>query len=141
MHQDDALAMVEEFLKAHGLDESAASSTKAGSEDEGAVWQPDIAFQVDPESGELKCWALIFQFSRPTSAGFLAACLEEASKGADTGGGAVEYDPKDTGLYLTRTYTSRVGVAQLSADLQRLQEAGELWGDEVLDRVFDKSPA
>ena len=141
MHQNEALAMVQEFLEAHGLDESAASSPEDGSQDEEAVWQPDIAFQVDAESGKLKCWALIFQFDRPPSDGFLCACLEEADRGADTGGGTVEYDPRDRGLYLTRSYTSRIGVVQLSADLRRLQEASEAWGDEVLDRVFDKARA
>lgn len=143
MHQDEALKMVEEFIEAHGLGEAATSSTEAEIEPEAeeAGWQPDIAFKVDAESGELKCWALIFQFSQALSAGFIAACLEEASRGADTGGGIVEYDPKDKGLYLTRSYTSRIGVAQLSADLQRLQDASEVWGEEVLDKVFDKAAA
>jgi hypothetical protein len=141
MHQDEALAMVQEFLEAHGLDGSGADSAKDAAEAEAAAWQPEIAFQVDVERGELKCWALIFQFDRPLSDGFLAACHEEAGRGADTGGGAVEFDPEDRGLYLTRSYTSRIGVARLGADLQRLQKASEAWGEEVLDRVYDRVPA
>lgn len=146
MKQQEALDMVKEFLKAHGLEgnemEDAAAeqlSDEGKGEDLFAGGDPEIAFRYFPETGELKCYTLIYQFADEPRPGILEACREEAQKSTtDMGGGRLEYDPDDRGLNLTRSYSKPVLVSQLTADLQKLQEASIKWGEEVLDRVASR---
>lgn len=145
MKQEEALRLVAEFLKTHGLDgsqppddASAEQSTEEGKgQDLFAGGDPSLAFRYFPDSGELKCYALIYQFSDEPRTGILEACREEAGH-AEMGGGELEYDPSDKGLYLTKVYSGPVPVSQLTTDLGKLHEAGVVWGEEVMDRVASK---
>jgi hypothetical protein len=144
MKQKEALDLVQEFLKAHGMegdeieDEAVAEerSDQGKGEDMFAGGDPDLAFRYFSDSGVLKCYSLIYQFADPPRPGILDACRDEAKKKTtDMGGGELEYDAEDQGLYLTRSYTHPVSVSQLTKDLEKLQAACVYWGEDVLDRV------
>ncbi len=145
MKQEEALKLVAEFLKTHGLDGSQtvdeASAEQLTEEGKGqdlfAGGDPSLAFRFFPKTGDLKCYALIYQFSDKPRPGILEACREEAGH-AEMGGGQLEYDPSDKGLYLTRSYSKTVPVSQLTKDLEKLQQAGVIWGEEVMDRVASR---
>lgn len=144
MNQEAALKLVDEFLRTHGLsgsrDEDDAAAAAASDEGKGedlfAGGDPEIAFRYVSETGVLKCYVLIYQFADDPKPGVLEACKDQASNAAtDMGGGELEYDSSDRGLYLIRGYTEPITVEQLSTDLFRLQEASVTWGEDVLGRV------
>ena len=144
MKQEEALKLVAEFLKTHGLagttteDDAAmaAASDEGKGEDLFAGGDPEIAFRYVSEKGVLKCYVLIYQFAEDPKPGVLEACRSEASNpSTEMGGGQLEYDETDKGLYLIRSYQDPVSVEQLSTDLFRLQEASVSWGEDVLGRV------
>ena len=141
MQQEDAVGIVRGFLEAHGLNQDPSDLAEDQEDEETREWEPDITFQILPEDGTLKCWALIHQFSEPPSDTLLQAGEAEAASHAPLGGGALEYDPEDQGLYLTRTYRDRVTLETLETDLRALQDASDLWAEEILDRVFDRAYA
>src|SRR5262245_19481432 len=140
MKEKDTLNLVEKFLAAHGQDGAEDKNEERSLPDNlFASGDPNVAFRFFPKTGELKCYALIYEFADPPRPGVLEACEAEAKKpGAPLGGGKLEYDPKDQGLWLTRSYTSAVSREQLSTDLENLQAASVTWSDEVLDRVAHK---
>lgn len=147
MKQEEALKLVDEFLRAHGLSGSrteddaaaAAASDEGKGEDLFAGGDPEIAFRYIAETGVLKCYVLIYQFADDPKPGVVETCRSEAAApNTEMGGGELEYDSADRGLYLSRSYTDPVSVEQLSTDLFRLQEASVAWGEDVLGRVADQ---
>src|SRR5262245_605267 len=106
MKEKDAINLVQNFLETHGLqgndidaDPTAIENSEEGKgEDSFAGGDPDIAFRFLSDKGELKCYALIYEFADPPKPGVLETCEEEAKKSTtDMGGGALEYDNKDQG--------------------------------------------
>src|SRR5262245_30432347 len=145
MKQQEAIGLLEAFTAANDL---GASSDKKGElplEDQplirpGDEWDPELQFRYFPDTGELKWYALIYEFPESPPDRLLEACHEEQASGkADMGGGTLEYDPEHRTLHLVRSYTQVVPVEQLSRDVMALQLASETWGDEVLERADFKS--
>jgi hypothetical protein len=142
MQQDEALGLLEAFTAANGLEAPQEKSVEVALEEQppirpGDDWDPELQFRFFPDTGELKWYALIYEFPDPPSDRLLEACQDEEDSGkADMGGGTLEYDPEHQTLHLVRTYQEVVPVEQLSADVMALQLASQTWGDEVLERAF-----
>jgi hypothetical protein len=82
---------------------------------------------------------LIYKFRDDPRPGVVQAFKDEAEgKTADTGGGTLEYEPENKGLYLSRSYNQRVSDDDFAHDLERLMIASEVYGNQVLDRVASR---
>lgn len=103
-----------------------------------------IAFEYDPRTRRLLCWAVIFKPRRPypmiglTREEILTALKRAASTGVDTGGGELVYEPKSDGFFLLRAYDHLPGNAgQMTGELDRLTAAAAEWSRRhYLDAVL-----
>jgi len=97
-----------------------------------------VYFEYHEARGALECSALVYKFSEPPRPGVLEGFQAEAREGTDTGGGEVDYERENRGLYLSRTYTVVPEGKAFGRDMKRLGEASVVWGREVLDRVASR---
>ncbi|WP_434385654.1 hypothetical protein [Melittangium boletus] len=97
-----------------------------------------VYFEFHEAPGALECSALVYKFSEPPKPGVLEAFQAEAREGMDTGGGEVDYERENRGLFLSRQYTTIPEGKQFARDMKRLAAASAVWGDEVLDRVASR---
>jgi len=97
-----------------------------------------VYFEYHEEQRALECSALVYKFSEPPKPGVLEGFQAEAREGTDTGGGEVDYERENRGLYLSRTYTVVPEGKAFARDMKRLGAASVVWGDEVLDRVASR---
>lgn len=97
-----------------------------------------VYFEYHEASGVLECSALVYRFSEPPKPGVIAGFEAEAAEGTDTGGGTVDYERENRGLFLSREYTTMPVGADFSRDMKRLGAASLVWGREVLDRVASR---
>jgi hypothetical protein len=131
MQQEAALGLLQAFMLANGLEAPQDEPPEVALEERppllpGDDWDPELQFRFFPDSGELKWYALIYEFPEPPSERLLEACREEQRSGtADMGGGTLESDPEHKSLHLVRTYRQAVPVEQLSADVMALQLASQ----------------
>jgi hypothetical protein len=138
MRRDEAETLIQEFLAANQLGDPDLEDEDP-SEGAAAEWKPGIDVAFDESTGTLKLKVPIHQFEEPLAPEALEACEAEARRGVEMGGGTLEYDPEDQNLYLTRSYTSPVPLAQLTAELQDLQDATDLWAEDLLFEALDKA--
>lgn len=97
-----------------------------------------VYFQYVPAERALHTYALIYKFHRPPRPGVLDGFQAEQKAGTDTGGGTVEYQIENRGLYLSRTYTAPPDDQTFVAETMRLMRASQVWGGPVLERVSAK---
>ena len=136
MTREQALRLVRTFLRGSGVDSPGLNRNNLGG---AMVGEGQVYFEYHPKAQALQCSALIYRFRDKPKPGVLEGFRqEERAKTADTGGGRVEYEPENKGLYLSRTYTRTVDERAFRNDMQRLMAASLVWGDTVLDRVASK---
>ncbi len=136
MTREEARRLVRAFLGGQGINSPGLNENNLGG---AMVGEAQIYFEYQPRQQALKCSALIYKFHDKPKPGVLEGFKqEEQAKTADTGGGTVDYEPENKGLYLSRTYTKTVPEAAFRKDMRRLMKASVVWGDEVLDRVASK---
>ncbi len=97
-----------------------------------------LYFEYHEASQALECSALVYRFREVPKPGVVAGFEQEAREGTDTGGGTVDYEPENRGLFLSRTYTQMPPGHDFARDMQRLMKASAVWGEEVLDRVASR---
>lgn len=104
-----------------------------------ATGEAQLYFEFHPDTQALECSALVYRFHEPPKPGVLDGFRQEERDGTDTGGGTVDYEPENRGLFLSKTYTLKVPPGgDFSRDMKRLMKASVTWGDEVLDRVASR---
>jgi hypothetical protein len=134
LNRDEAVRMVRGFFKSHGLDSPGLNESNLGG---ASIGEYQVYFEYQPVNQTLKCSALVYRFRDEPKPGVIEGFEAEAESAA-AGGGALEYQPANKGLYLTRSYTEAVSDRQFAEDLGRLMKASLVYGDEVLDRVATK---
>ena len=135
MMRDDAARMVQNYFESYGLVSPGLNKNNFGG---AAIGEREIYFEYDPLVNALKCSALIYKFQVEPKTGILEKFREEELD-TDTGGGKVDYEPENRGLYLSRIYSETVEPQQVRKDLDQLTRASKVWGQEVLDRVAAKA--
>ncbi|WP_164010818.1 hypothetical protein [Pyxidicoccus trucidator] len=97
-----------------------------------------LYFEWNEEAGALECSALVYRFREVPKPGVIDGFRAEEREGVDTGGGSVDYEPENRGLFLSRLYTRMPTERAFAKDMRRLMKASIKWGDEVLDRVASR---
>ena len=97
-----------------------------------------VYFEYHEARGVLECSALVYRFNEPPRPGVIEGFEAEAREGTDTGGGSVDYERENRGLFLSREYAVMPEGAAFTRDMKRLAKASLVWGDEVLDRVASR---
>lgn len=136
MTREEARRLVQAFLQSYGQAHSEGLNVRGlgGAQ----VGEAQIYFEHDSGSGALKASALIYRFHEAPKPGVLEGFSREEQSGTDTGGGKVDYEQENKGLYLSRTYTAVPADAAFKSELEKLMEASLVWGQEVLDRVASR---
>jgi hypothetical protein len=133
MTRDEAQRLVQSFFRATG------QTNSPGLNPQGfggmVVGEAQLYFEYRSDEQALECSALIYKFRDPPKPGVLEGFQQEAKGGTDTGGGAVDYEPENKSLFLSRTYAQVPGEPAFAEDMKRLMNASLVWGGEVLDRV------
>lgn len=97
-----------------------------------------LYFEWNEQTGALECSALVYRFREPPKPGVIDGFRAEEREGTDAGGGTVDYEPENRGLFLSRTYTRMPTERAFARDLRRLMKASQHWGDAVLERVASR---
>ncbi|ADO71505.1 hypothetical protein [Stigmatella aurantiaca] len=97
-----------------------------------------LYFEWHEETQALECSALVYRFREPPKPGVIAGFQAEEQEGTDTGGGTVDYEPENRGLYLTRTYAQVPEERTFAKEMRRLMKTSRKWNTEVLDRVASR---
>src|SRR4051794_1899302 len=106
MTRDEAVRILRNFFKSQNVDSPGLNDKNLGGAQVGDL---QIFFEYQPEIGALKSSAHIYSFREEPKKEILAGFKqEEAERTTDTGGGVVDYQPENRGLYLSRTYTEVV---------------------------------
>ena len=128
--------MVQSFFRIYGGDSPGLNDNNLGG---AVVGEHQIYFEYQPHKELLKCRALVYRFQAEPRPGVIEAFKqEEQTASADTGGGTVDYEPENKGLYLSREYAETVSDEEFAESLGELMKASRVYGDEVLDRVASK---
>ncbi|MCP3136993.1 hypothetical protein [Pyxidicoccus xibeiensis] len=98
----------------------------------------NVYFEWVEDTQALKCSALVYRFRQPPKPGVLDGFRAEEKEGNDSGGGSVDYEPENRGLYLARTYTHMPSERAFMKDMRRLMKASTRWNEEVVDRVASR---
>ena len=134
--RDEAISMLQAYYKSFGLDSPGLNENNLGGATTGEY---QIYFEYQPAKHALKCSALVYKFHDEPKPGVLETVKgEEDVKTEETGGGTLEYEPENKGLYLSRTYTARVSDEAFAQDLEKLMKASVVYGDQVLERIASK---
>jgi hypothetical protein len=133
MTRDEAEAMLTEFLAAHGV----RGGPVLNGRDLGSIIVVDarLYFEYHPPDGTLACGAFIERFAEPPGPATLAALRQKATT-EDTGGGELDFQPENRGLFLSRTYDRTVPSGLFLSDMWRLGDAAREWEVRTLDDVL-----
>lgn len=132
MTREEAQRLVQTFMKSLGQSSEGLNPQGFG----GAVLgDAQLYFEYHTDKQALETSALIYKFRDAPKPGVLEGFRAEEKSGTDTGGGAVDYEPENKSLFLSRTYSTMPPDTAFKADMQRLTQASLVWGDEVMDRV------
>jgi hypothetical protein len=136
MTREGAQRLVQSFVRAQGLLQSPGLNEQGfGGISTGAS---QLYFEWHEDTQTLECSALIYKFHDPPKPGVLETFQAEEKEGTDTGGGTVDYEPENRGLYLSRMYTQVPDERTFAKDMKRLVKASHKWSEEVLDRVASR---
>jgi hypothetical protein len=137
MTRDEAVAMIQALFRAIGEESQGLNEANLG-----GIENPDQErsyFEYEPDRGTLKVTSNVYTFEKEPQPGILEAFQEEERLGTvDSGGGSVDYEPENQGLYLARRYTEPVDAAQFAADIDRLGAAARQWSQVVPERVANR---
>ena len=131
MTRDEATKMLQTFFHSQNVESLGLNENNVGGV---AIGDLQLYFQYQTDEGALKCSALIYSFRNPPKEGILAGFTQE-TKTTDTGGGTLDYQPENSGLYLSRSYIKPITNTQFVKDIEKLLAASRVWGNEVLERV------
>ena len=132
MTRDQAVKILQAFFKSQNVESEGLNEKNLGG---ASIGDLQVYFEYQPEKAALKCSALIYSFRQAPKPGVLDGFKKEEQAGTDTGGGAVDYQPENKGLYLSRSYTEPVEDTVFLNDMAYLMSASRVWGGEVLERV------
>lgn len=135
LSREAAIQMIQSFGEANHLKTIGLNEKNLGGIE---INLDRVFFEYVPDQKILKSSVLIYKFHQPPKPGLIEAFQNEEKAGTDTGGGTVEYQPENQGLFLTRIYKNYTDNSQFSKDIEKLMKAGKYWGNEVLDRVASK---
>src|SRR5688500_9003821 len=120
---DDADNLVKAFFRAHeqaqfpGEDPPALNRKGFGAVQ---LAEGEVFFEYHADAKALECSALIYKFRAPPKPGVVEGFQAEASSGTATGGGIVDFEPENNGLYLSRTYGERVAYETFVEEVNTL---------------------
>lgn len=139
---EDADNLVKAFFRAHeqGVQRVGEEPPALNSKGFGAaqLGEGQIYFEYHPDRRALECSALVYRFRAPPRQGVLEGFRAEARAGTDTGGGELDFEPENGGLYLSRFYGDRVPHETFVTELNTLLGASVTWAKDVLPRVAGK---
>jgi hypothetical protein len=136
MTREAAQRLVQTFVRPHGP----LQSPGLNAEGFGGIsfGNGEIYFEWHEDTKALECSALVYRFHEPPKPRVIETFQAEEKEGTDTGGGTVDYEPENRGLFLSRTYTQVPDERAFAKDMKRLMKASLKWGHEVLDRVASR---
>lgn len=135
MTRDEAQQLVQEYMKTLGQQSPGLNENGYGGV---AVGNAQLYFEYDSFVMALETSALIYKFNDEPKPGIIEGFEAEEKAGTDTGGGAVDFEPENKSLFLSRQYNTVPSTASFEADMKRLMAASLKWGDEVLNRVASR---
>jgi len=133
--KDEARKLVQEFFRANDAESPGLNEQGLGG---ASLTAGDIFFEYLPEPAALKCSALIYRFRGPPNPAVIAAFHDEA-KTTDTGGGTLDYETENRGVYLSRVYERALDPETFTAELRKLLDASQVWRSDAVERVADKA--
>jgi hypothetical protein len=134
--RESARRLVQGFLGEEGTPPSAGLNAQGfGGLSSGGT---SLYFEWHEDTQALECSALVYRFREPPKPGVIEGFQAEEREGTDAGGGTVDYEPENRGLFLSRTYTRMPTERAFARDMRRLMKASQKWADEVLDRVASR---
>lgn len=141
LHFDEADNLVKAYFRAHEQathpgEEAAALNDKGF----GAAMfgEGEVFFEYRKEQKALECSALIYRFRSPPKPGVVDGFKAEAKAGTATGGGEIDFEPENGGLYLSRVYSDKVEFQRFVKEVDALLDASVVWAKDVLPRVANK---
>jgi len=134
MTKQDAQRLVEAYGNHLGVHTTLNAKGLGGLQ----VGMGSLYFEYDEKTQSLECSALVYKFSTPPKPGIIEGFKAEAAAGTDTGGGQVDYETENQGLFLSRTYSTVPALIAMDGDMKRLLAAAQEWGSSVLPRVSQK---
>ncbi len=132
---EEARRLVQDLMAAHGQGSEGLNMKGFGGV---TIGDAQLYFEYHSNRQALETSALIYKFRDAPKPGILDGFYAEEKAGTDTGGGALDFEPENKGLYLSRFYTDVPPVQTFQADMQRLMDTSMVWGTDVLNRVADK---
>lgn len=133
MTRDDAQRLVQSFLRSLGQTQSPGLNPQGFGGV--AVGDAQLYFEYHSDEQSLECSALIYKFRDTPKPGVLEGFQQEEKAGTDTGGGAVDFEPENKSLFLSRHYASAPAEPAFADDMKRLMQASTAWSDTVMERV------
>jgi hypothetical protein len=136
MTREEAVRLIKSFAKSLSVETSGLNEKNFGGlslGDAELYFEFHLPFFKDEPS--LECSALIYKFHKEPDPRILEGFKAEEKAGTPTGGGEVDYEPENKGLFLSRSYKKVVDEAAFTEDMKKLVEASRQWGGEVLERV------
>lgn len=135
MTRDEATRMVQRLYLGHGVRSAGLNANGFG----GAMIGLGQVYFEHRADGILLCSALIYTFHDEPKPGIVEGFQDEERSGrSETGGGTVQYEPQNRGLYLARAYSMPVPDRTFRRDIDHLLRASLVWGREVLERVANR---
>jgi hypothetical protein len=131
MTRDEATAILQTFFHSQNVESLGLNENNVGGV---VIGDLQLYFEYKIDGGALNCSALIYSFHNSPQEGVLAGFKQEETV-TDTGGGLLDYQQENKGLYLSRSYTKPVTNTQFIKDMERLLAASRVWSNEVLERV------
>lgn len=135
MTREEAQRLVQAYMLSLGQQSEGLNPKGFG----GAVLgDAQLYFEYHSTRQALETSALIYKFRDLPKPGVIEGFYAEEKSGTDTGGGAVDYEPENKSLFLSRLYNTVPTIESFSEDMKRLTQASLVWGDQVLDRVASR---
>lgn len=103
-----------------------------------SVETASLFFEYSDATHALECSALVYKFHDAPKPGVIEGFSAEEAAGTDTGGGRVDYEPENKGLFLSRTYQQSPDPAAFLGEMKTLMKASLTWGEVVLPRVSER---
>ncbi len=136
MTREEAILILKKFFMMQHIDSPGLNENNVGG---ASVGDLEVYFEYIPKDEALNCSALIYNFREEPKPGIIEGFKEEEQFGrASTGGGFVDYQKENKGLFLTKTYTEYVEEIDFVNDIEALLGASRVWSGEVLERVAQR---
>lgn len=136
MIREEAILILKKFFMMQHIDSPGLNDNNVGG---ASIGDLELYFEYIPKEEALNCSALIYSFKEEPKPGVIEGFKEEENFGrTGTGGGFVDYQPENKGLFLTRTYSEYVEDIDFLNDMEALLGASRDWTKDVLPRVAEK---